>query len=70
MLAIKQGGVTMINELEVRITYTEAQIKQAEAELRKVQDQINYLQGSLHSYNEMLEFIRKQEDAKPKAGVK
>lgn len=44
-------------EIELRICYTENQIKQKEYDLRKVQDRIQYLQGELQGYKNIFQDI-------------
>jgi len=44
-------------EIELRICYTENQIKQEEYDLRKVQDRIQYLQGELQGYKNIFQDI-------------
>lgn len=48
----------MLEELEIRINYTEAQILQVEKDLRKAQDELKFLEGQKIAYKDLLEHMR------------
>jgi len=48
----------MIDELELRIQVTEAQIKQAQKELRKTEDEITSLEGQRIAFVTILDLMK------------
>lgn len=53
----KQAKI-IIDELEVRIAYTENQLKLRQQELRKVEDSIKTIEGELIAYNSLLDKLK------------
>lgn len=50
--------LNFIQELEVRLNYTDAQIEQTQKELRKTQDELKTLEGQKIAYMGLLDHIK------------